>query len=339
MTNPMRRARSRIGWAIAGTMVGTWLVALPNAACADDSAGANAGAPAVTQPVVPQPVLPPGVTNLPGAAVQPVMDNGGANNGDHYSGDFPHREVMAVPPARANATAARWMHYQAEDNLHDVVDRLNEDYQSSTEMVEALRQEKSAYADYEEARHGVLSKLSSDPSYRAMTHLVAELKDDLEDHRPKGPPTEEETQHIMAVAALKLSYATSITAMEASALAADGHMQQAKARLLGAGQRLADLRAKAKHDLKRDDQFVAARRAMEDSRIAHLAAQAYYESTVEARDIAVNYAYYVHGWDYMRYASGNGYSYPSYPFFPYGNYYAGAFTGYGTGYPYTVVRR
>src|SRR5271169_2801077 len=59
----------------------------------------------------PAPMGPAAAAPAPAAA----SSNGPAS-------DFPSQEVMAVPAARANATAARWIHYQSQWNLENVVD-------------------------------------------------------------------------------------------------------------------------------------------------------------------------------------------------------------------------
>jgi hypothetical protein len=108
---------------------------------------------------------------------------------------------------------------------------------------------------------------------------------------------------------------------------------------------LSDLRIKVNHDVRRDEQFVSAKRAYIDALVAHMASDAYLSSMIEARNIAVDYAYYIHGWDYLKYSNGTGFiGYPfGYPY--YGNAYGGGpFYGVtspamAVNYPYTVTRR
>jgi len=317
--------------------IGVGVAVMPATALGDDPAAPAAAMPGAAMP------------NMPGQGVQapPAAQAPQEGNSNQSSGDFPHQEVMAVPPARAQAMAAKWINWQAETDLQGVVDRLHDDFESSTEMVNALREEKDAYADYDEARQSVLEKLREDQSYRAMTLLVERLAVTLQNEKHSNPPTEEELQHTMATASLKLSYATSISAMEAVAMAQDSRVQETRARLVTAGRQLAELRARGDRQVRRDEQFVAARRAFEDSRIAHVTADAYLDSVIEARNIAVDYAYYLHGWDYIRYASGYGnYGYPSFGYPYYGGIFANGLS-YGVsmpnpayaGYTYSVTRR
>jgi hypothetical protein len=267
-----------------------------------------------------------------------------ATNGN-YSGDFPHQEVMAVPMAHAQEAATRWIHWEAESNLQTVVDELRQDIDQSTAMVDAIGQERNAYADFDEARLAVLQKLADDPVYRGTQRLVVQISQAIATQKKADPPTAEDLQRTQAMASLKLSYAANLSAMEAVAMAQDPRVQETHLRLVAAGRALADLRAKENHDVPRDEQFVAAKRAYVDALVAHMASDAYLNSMIEARNIAVDYAYYIHGWDYLKYSAGNGFI--GYPFgYPYygnglggGPYYGVTSPAMAVNYPYTVTRR
>ena len=79
-------------------------------------------------------------------------------------------------------------------------------------------------------------------------------------------------------------------------------------------------------------QVVDARRNLEDARIANLATDAYFWATLDASKVALDYAYYMHRYDYYKYAS---YGYYGYNTYPYGGGYRG---GYPVGYPYSWMR-
>jgi len=288
---------------------------------------------------------PPAIGNGAGNAVPWPAPPANASSNNGYTGDFPHQEVMAVPMAHAQEAATRWIHWEAESNLQTVVDELRQDIDQSTAMVDAIGQERNAYADFDEARLAVLQKLSDDPVYRGTQRLVVQISQAIATQKKADPPTTEDLQRTQAMASLKLSYAANLSAMEAVAMAQDPRVQETHLRLVAAGRTLADLRAKENHDVPRDEQFVAAKRAYVDALVAHMASDAYLNSMIEARNIAVDYAYYIHGWDYLKYSAGNGFI--GYPFgYPYygnglggGPYYGVTSPAMAVNYPYTVTRR
>jgi hypothetical protein len=276
------------------------------------------------------------------APAAPAAAPGATSN--QYSGDFPHQEVMAVPMAHAQEAASRWIQWEAESNLQGVVDEIREDIEQSTDMADALGQERYAYVEFDEARVAVLEKLADDPTYHATQRLVTQIAQAIATQKKADPPSLEDQQRTQALASLKLTYAANLSAMEAVAMAQDPRVQETRQRLVAAGRKLADLRAKENHDVRRDEQFVTAKRAYLDSIVAHMAADAYLNSMVEARNIAVDYAYYIHGWDYLKYSGGNGFiGLPwGYPYgYAYGSsqYYGVASPATAVNYPYTVTRR
>ena len=72
-----------------------------------------------------------------------------------------------------------------------------------------------------------------------------------------------------------------------------------------------------KRRIRRDPEFVAARANWEHARINKTVASAFLESTINARTIALDYAYWVHRWDQYKYSTGY-YSYPYYNDYNYG---------------------
>ncbi|HMO25141.1 MAG TPA: hypothetical protein PKB10_02630, partial [Tepidisphaeraceae bacterium] len=97
-------------------------------------------------------------------------------------------------------------------------------------------------------------------------------------------------------------------------------------RYIEAGQKLASMRREFSTMVRNDDTLREIRNQIAELRVARLATQAYLESTVRARNIAVNYSIWHRYQD--RFIS------PSYPYVPYTNY--GGYRGYywtGAAYP------
>jgi hypothetical protein len=272
------------------------------------------------------------VAGLAGAQVAPQQGNaggfgantgmgGGAFNPANRSSqqDYPAAEVQTVPIARARAATARAEEDQLMNDLHATVDRMWEDFNDSGAMTSAVKEENDAYFEYDDARRKALETLSNDPTYRAMVSLVMTLKTKLEDERPTSKkPLPADLERVLATATLKLSYASAASAMEAAALAADERVQETRARLVSAGQKTATLRSDFARHVHRSQEFLAARRNFDDSRIARITADAFLDGAIDARDYALNYAYYIHRFDQysyspallgsgLYYGAGNGY--------------------------------
>ena len=244
-----------------------------------------------------------------------VMGNGGMGNGGMGNGggvnpanrnsqsDYPAAEVQTVPIAMARAATARAVQDQVLNDLHVTVDHLWEDFDYSSSMVAVRKDVDSAYLEYDDARRKALETLSGDPTYRAMVSLVATLKNKLDGERPMAKkPLPEDLERVLATATLKLSYASSASAMEAAALAADDRVQQTRARLVTAGQKAATMREEFARTVRRSSEFLAARRSFDDSRIANITADAFLCGAIDARDYALNYAYYIHRFDQYSYS-------------------------------------
>ncbi len=242
---------------------------------------------------------------------RPVSDPGGTFRGSQT--DYPAPEVQTVPVAMARAATARAEQLQSLNDLHATVDRLREDFKYSAEMISAVREENTAYYAYDDARRKVLDRLSNDPTYRAMLSLVLTLKHKLDDQRPGAKPTEEELERLLATATLKLSYASAASAMESAALAADEQVTQTRARLVDAGAKTAALRSDFERKIRRDPEFLAARRSLDEARISRLTAEAFLDGAVDARELALNYAYYLHRFDQYSYSPAS-INYSPYPY-------------------------
>jgi hypothetical protein len=237
--------------------------------------------------------------------------NGGYGFGSYYA--YPAAEVNAVPPARAREVVARAQFDQARTAMYRVVDLIKDDFENSEEYLAALRTEKEAYDQYDAARKRVLRNVQQDSSYQALLQLTREMADKIEALRASHASKSE----IATLAAVKLDYATRLSDRENAALAADPAVQDARNKLVDAGRRTAELRSRFSRSVKRDKTFLAARDNFEDSKINYLGADAFWRETVTARDIALDYAWWVHRYDpYTGYGAGFASYYP----YRYGRY-------------------
>jgi len=259
-------------------------------------------------------------------------DRGGMSGGYNQTGpeDYPADEVQAIPPARARAVFARAQYDRSQRALHNVVDQLRANFTSSNDMLDSVRAEKQAHDTYDAERKRVLDRLAQDEEYRLLKKLSGDLKKKLEllNDNPR-----ENYEDIVATAAVRLNYGTKITQMESDALAGDQTVVNAKKQMTDAGLRVAAMRQAFERTIRRDEQFLAARNAMDDAKIAQLTSDAYLQAAVNAREIALDYAYWLRRWDQYRYAgSSYGYPYPYYGYgynsvtYPNGGYYGGGYS-------------
>lgn len=226
--------------------------------------------------------------------------------------DFPSVEVQAVAPARARMVELRWTVDQARRTLHQAVDRLREDFEFSSEMQSALRANLAAHQKFVAARDAVLDELKKDLKYRTLRSMGDDLKKRIETLQAEDPRANADA--ILANAELRLQYAAQARNIEADALQADARFQDARVRLIDSAQHVQQLRQEFNRDIKRNEEFVTARRTMDNLNVAYLGANTYYVEAVRARDIAMDYAYHLHRFDDHKYRVGY---YPNY----YGRHY------------------
>jgi len=231
--------------------------------------------------------------------------------------DYPATEVRTVPIAKAQQVGARAQMDRARRDLSGVIDTLKEDFEFSADYVQASNDVKDAQEAYDRARGHVLNQLYQDPQYTALVRLRDNLATKLEQLRADHAPRSE----ILAAAAVKLDYATQLSDREATALASDSSVQDARRRLTDVGQRAGEMRSRFNRGLRREQAVADARRTLEDSKANFLVADAFLQSSICARDIALDYALWSHRWDMYRYLHS-----------PYG--YGGyGYGGYGCSYP------
>ncbi|MGH7176167.1 MAG: hypothetical protein ACREJC_02195 [Tepidisphaeraceae bacterium] len=284
-------------------------------------------------------VLIIGAATFAGGDTRPA--NAGGNDAmpsDPYNGngptDYPAIEVEAVPVARARATQARLEAELVQDELHRAIRWKHEDFEHSKEYLEAAAAENAAQMEYDQARASVLRKLSNDPGYRSLVDMIAQMKEQIENERPSSKAMTYQIEHFIALATVKLGYASTVSAMEAAALAADSRVQNAKNRLIDAAAKTATMRAYSDRTIRRDPEILAMQRNYRDARITRVTSAVFRDSAIEARDIAMTYAVYLHWWDQYRYSVASYYPYYGYGAYGYGSGYGPYYVGSSTVYPY-----
>jgi hypothetical protein len=249
-----------------------------------------------------------------GGGMQP--GGGGAYSG--YGNDYPAEEVRAVPGARAQAVRARLEHERAQTDLHRWIDRSWDDFTNSHDYLDTTANERKSQDAYNRERDRVLRKLQDDSNYRTLKDLIADLSAKMERERPRSisAANSDSIEDMLAMATVKLGYLSQLSAMESAALNADRAVQDSRTALLDAGTKSREMRRTFDRKLRRDPDFLANRGRIDDLRINKVVAGAFLESAINARNIALDYAYYVHRWDQYKYSQygiyadpyGGGYS-------------------------------
>jgi hypothetical protein len=278
-------------------------------------------APPVPSPPAPPAPAPAGVVPPAGvpAAARPyrMPPMGGGGYGNPYgsvSGLYPSSEMNSYVTAMARAATARALFRLADSELGQAFRGAQRQFDNSAEYKAALREEKDAYEALTAARAKALSSLSGDSKYQRLLALRQDLSERLDDLRARRAISQDE---VVAMANLKMSYATEMRVIEAQALNNEGSVKQSQDRLVAAGTRLTDLRQNHGESLRVNPDVVAARRNLEDARIAKLTAEAYlYGATVNG-SYALDYSYYLYRTPRSGYGS-NGY---------YGTDYGGTYAG------------
>ena len=261
-----------------------------------------------------------------GGGATSQMDNFRPANvldGQRGYSDYPAAEVQVVPVARAQAARARAEFDLAQLQVHRWIDSQWDGFMSSREYRDAADAERRAYENYQRERDRVLRRLSDDSTYRAMVDLITDLRERIERERNGRNASEDEMEQTLALATLKLGYASTVSAMEAAALSADNGVQDARNRLVEAGSRVRDMRGNFARTVRTDPQFMARRENADQLRIERVVTDAFLRGAINAREIALDYAYYLHRWDQYRYSGLYG-SYV-YPYYDVGYGYGGTY--------------
>jgi len=193
--------------------------------------------------------------------------------------------------------------------LMSTVEKIREDFEASSELQASVRSQAMAHDRFVTARDAALAEVRKDARYTTLRSMADDLKDridQLQHDDPKGHAGE-----IRGFAELRLDYSTKATAMETDALIADARFQQARERLVEAATRTHELRNTFNRSVRRNTEFVAAKNLLTNLNIAYLTSDAYLRSALDARNVALTYAYSLHRYDQYRYAAAYPY-YDSY---------------------------
>lgn len=235
-------------------------------------------------------------------------------------GNFPSIEVHDAVVANARAATARALFRRAENALNNAVRKAVRAFENSGDLREAQKAEKDAYEKYATARRRALQSVLEDPKYRAIMSLRSELSERISYKRANRSVDDRSDKEVMddvlALATLKMNYATDARAMEQLALETSAEAKDAQAKLRQAATRVSDLRRDFDDALRNDRDLVAARQNLEDARVAKLTASAYLKGAVIAADEALDFAYYLN-----RYSRYDGAGYQDYrDYYPYVRY-------------------
>jgi hypothetical protein len=248
-----------------------------------------------TQPAGAAPAMAPMGQYRPGGYPESY-----GNNGVFYPG----QELRALPVARAQASAAAAQYRVAQSNLTAAVSDLQRGFNRSAEYNQALADERAAYEAVNEARNRALAGLQNDANYQAAVALRDRVGNQIKYARQQKDVS---IETLLALSTLKLSYSATVSAMEASAIAADPAVKSARERLVDAGNRTSALRQKFDDTVHASADVLAARQAVQNSRVAMVATSSLYSEAVNVANIAMNYAYDIYDRP-TPYVIGNGYS-------------------------------
>lgn len=269
------------------------------------------------------------VMSANGQATQPAGEFRPGGYPETFQGAFyPGTELRALPGARANAMVAAAEFRRAQSNLDNSISEIRRAFNRSPQLQEAMAEEQAAFEQLSAARARALEGLKQDAAYQSARDLKNRLGEQIEDSKRDKTST---AQSRMAMATVKLTYATSASAMEAAAMANDPSVAEARRRLVAAGRRLSQLYQDFDEAVRTSPNVLAARKMVEDTRIAAVGADALYVEARNVASVAVDYAYYLYDrpqpYVYNNAPAYGGYGYPIRLGYP---------IGYPTHYPYRI---
>ncbi|HET6250957.1 MAG TPA: hypothetical protein VFE47_24930 [Tepidisphaeraceae bacterium] len=264
--------------------------------------------------------------------------------------DYPTGQMNDWVYANAMAARARAMRERAQTELNQTIHRVQQRFEHSDDFMKATVAERQAYTAYVNARQQVLVQLGNDPKYHAIMQLHDELGEKIVSRRYakadadsidnwlaqrgfdrtklSGPQMitlkamfESEQQKaaasddapkddILALATLKLQYASDARAIEVTAMNADDNLKAAREKMIDSSKRVTDLKAQFEYALHDNPEVLIARRNLEDARISVIESDALACSASLASNYALNYSYYLHrndnGGVNGPYGGGNG---------------------------------
>jgi hypothetical protein len=217
---------------------------------------------------------------------------------------YPGQELRVLPGAKAQASAAAAQYRVAQSNLTGAISDMQRGFNRSAEYTQAVAEERAAYQALTTARDKALAGLQNDSNYRAATELRDRVGNQIHSLRQQK---EVNVETLVALSSLKLSYSATISAMEASAVAADPAVKSAQQRLVEAGAKTTAMRQRFDDSVHASPDVLAARQAVQNTRVAMVATDSLYSEALNVARVAMNYAYDI----YYRptpYVIGNGYS-------------------------------
>jgi hypothetical protein len=310
---------------LASSFIAGMLWTATPACFADDTASAapvpSTGAPDwFRQPPAPGaggPSVVPGTSPYyaPTPAPQPSNQPGpifASSAESPYAGDYPSRDLSNWVFANAHAATARALFSRAENDLAASYQRAQHHFERSKAFVQASTEEKDAYEGYLAARQKAMRELNEDPKYQQLLKLRDELTDKIAIKRGNKEISKDE---ILAMATLKMEYASDARSMESIVLSNDTELADARKRMIAASQKTVQMRADFDDSLADNPQILAARENLADARIGLITSQAYLSGSSVVSSAALDYAYYLHRNDvgrYDPYANGYGSAYSPY---------------------------
>lgn len=297
MVHPMQKLAAA-SMVVSALLSGTAAIALADAApgtapaTVPDRPGNwwdNANQPAPGQPIAPAQAAPPrnaapNQNFAPNAGPAAQQNNGGVT-------DYPANQVSDWVVANAMAARARVLQTHAESELSLLIRRLQSHFEHSSDYLNAVTAEKTAYDDYTAARDKALSDLGSNYRYHALLILRGDLdrkllalKDDKDASR----------DDIVALATLKLQYGAELRDIESATLGMNGELKSARDKMVAASRHVADMKARFDDSLHDNPEVITARRYADDLRVAVVETSTLAYGASIASAAALNYSYFLH---------------------------------------------
>jgi len=230
----------------------------------------------------------------------PMIRNGEFDSRGPEASDYPAFEVQSVVPARAQAAAARIEHNYARTEMYRTVDQVREDLARSPGYRATVYERERAARAYETERNRVLSRLWRDEDYLALVNLRDRLTQNIANLREQKNV---DAAELVAHAELKLEYSRKISAREAEALSQDEPLKRSYQTLLAAVGKLQAQEAEMDYAARRDESVVAARTRLQQATVQRVATATHEKAAAHARNIALDYATYVHRYDQYKYVN------------------------------------
>lgn len=212
--------------------------------------------------------------------------------------DFPALFAAKIPDATARAATSRAIRQKLMLDVRRLVRWEREDFEQTPELIEAQTAADQAWRQYLQAREQALGSLQDDPQYRSTHALREELKEKIADERFADRP---DMDRIRALASLRLIQGQSLREKEDALLAGSAEVEQARQRYVSAAEELTKLRRQEARRIDRDPELGQLREQVGNANISHVAASAYLGALLDVANEALDYAYFLHRYDYKAY--------------------------------------